>query len=515
MVDLSGARDRLRGLDPLVWATGLAALVVYVLQGFDGLLSRDLGVYSYGGQQVADGVPPFVAILNRAGPLAHLVPGAGAWVGQLVGVDDILAMRVTLMLVSVATIMVVYLLGRDLFGSRAAGLASAVALLSCQGFLRYATFGPREKTTMVCLLALALLAMVHQRWGTAGAMIALSTLTWQPVAFPAIAGVAVAALLGARGEGGGWRGRHARLDALLRIAVGGIIPTAITVLAYALIGRLQVFLDAFFLINLRYTKQGGIANNPTKIWSVMTSAYGWTLWVLILGILAALVIGLHAALRRTRTTPRGASLVGVGVVVLGCVLWSFKAFNGWPDAFFVLPAAAVGIGGVVAALAPRVPVRALSAVVAAWALVATGLTAAQAVENKTQDLDQQRADVDLVMSMLPKDARIISVEAPQALVLSHQTNASRLQLFGNGLKDYVDDTWPGGLEGYGRWIGRQSPTVIALGGYARAGRPDWLKPVLLRDYQKVGSTPGPFKWFINKRIPKRTREEIEAMLDAR
>ncbi len=216
---------RLRTIDPLAPLTGLVALAVYLLQGFDGLLSRDLAVYSYGGQQFADGVAPFVAILNRAGPLAHAVPGVGAWVADLVGVDDLFGMRVTLMLVAVATIVVMYLLGRDLFGSRGAGLATAAAMLSCEGFIRYATFGPREKTTMVLMLALALLAMVHQRWGTAGAFIALSTLCWQPVAFPAIAGVAVAALLGTG------PGARDRLVALARIAVGGLVPTLVTVLA--------------------------------------------------------------------------------------------------------------------------------------------------------------------------------------------------------------------------------------------------------------------------------------------
>ena len=50
-------------------------MVVYTLRGFHGVLTRDLGVYSYAGQQVADGVPPYLGSLNRAGPLAHVLPG--------------------------------------------------------------------------------------------------------------------------------------------------------------------------------------------------------------------------------------------------------------------------------------------------------------------------------------------------------------------------------------------------------------------------------------------------------
>jgi hypothetical protein len=491
--------SRLRALDPLAPLCGLVALVVYLLQGFGGLLSRDLAVYSYGGQQFADGVAPFVAILNRAGPLAHAVPGVGAWVADLVGVDDLVAMRFTLMLVAVATIVVVYLLGRDLFRSRGAGVATAAAMLSCEGFLRYATLGPREKTTMVCLLALGLLAMVHQRWGTAGAMVALSTLSWQPVAFPAIAALATAALLGADG----------RARALARIAVGGIVPTALIMLGYLLIGKLQVFLDAFFLINLRYTEQGGLLINTASLWSSILDAYGWSLWVIALGTFATLAIGVSAARGPARRTPQGAAFVALAVHVVVCVLWAFRAFNGWPDAFYVLPASVLGIGGLYVLLARRVPGRSAVAVLVAWAAVATGLSIVSALANRNHELDDQRADVAAVMAILPPDARIASVEAPQPLVLTHQRNVSRFQLFGNGLEGYVEDTWPGGAAGYGRWLVDQRPTVIAVG--QQSGMPDWLPPAMAGSYVDVGASDG-WEWWVRGDLGAPVLDDLRSVL---
>jgi hypothetical protein len=490
---------RLPAIDPLAPLTGLVALAVYLLQGFGGLLSRDLAVYSYGGQQFADGVAPFVAILNRAGPLAHAVPGVGAWVADLVGVDDVVAMRFTLMLVAVATIVVVYLLGRDLFGSRGAGVAAAAAMLSCEGFLRYATLGPREKTTMGCLLALGLLAMVHQRWGTAGAMVALSTLSWQPVAFPAIAALATAALLLPRG----------RARAIVRIVVGGVVPTALIMLGYLLIGKLQVFLDAFFLINLRYTEQGGLLANPGLLWSSVLDAYGWSLWVMIAGTLAMLAIGVDAARRRTRHTPQGAAFVALAVHVLVCVAWAFKAFNGWPDAFYVFPASVLGIGGLYTLLARRVPARAAIGVLAAWAVVATGLSAATAVRDRSDELDDQQAEVADVMAILPRGARIASVEAPQPLVLAHQRNVSRFQLFGNGLEGYVQDTWPGGIDGYARWLVARRPTVIAVG--TQSGMPDWLPPAMGTTYVDVGGRSN-WRWWVRTDVGAPVLQRLKSRL---
>ena len=155
---------------PDVVGVGVAAAAtgVFVVHGFDGDLTRDLGLYAYAGQQVADGVPPYVGVMNRAGPLAHLVPGLGAAAARLVGADDLLGMRVLFLVLSVVCVWVVYLLGRDLYENRLAGVVAAGLLVCVPGVITYATGGPREKTTMMLLLALALLATTRRRWWWAG-----------------------------------------------------------------------------------------------------------------------------------------------------------------------------------------------------------------------------------------------------------------------------------------------------------------------------------------------------------
>jgi hypothetical protein len=42
------------------------ALGTYLPHGFQGLFSRDLGVYAYGARQVLAGQPPYVGIVNLA-----------------------------------------------------------------------------------------------------------------------------------------------------------------------------------------------------------------------------------------------------------------------------------------------------------------------------------------------------------------------------------------------------------------------------------------------------------------
>ncbi|MGZ4446190.1 MAG: ArnT family glycosyltransferase [Nocardioides sp.] len=474
---------RLRALDPLVPLTFLVSLLVYLPHGFDGELTRDLGVYTYGGQQFAEGVAPYVAILNRAGPLAHLIPGIGAWVSRQVGVDDLLGMRVMFMLIAAATVAATYLLVRDVLRSRLGGLVGAAMLLSLHGFLIYATYGPREKTPLVLFTTLALLAVVHRRWATAGCFIALATLTWQPVLFSALVGAGVAALLQP----------ERRFRSLVRIAVGGLVPTAITVGAYAAIGELQTFLNDFLLINAQYTKQVSFSDAPGAISSMMVDLYGWTLWPFLAGLLVQLGLGFVALRSAGRREPRAAAQVGMAAFTLVALLWAFKAFNGWPDCFFMFPVGAVGLGALAVMIAERLSLRVALAATLAWSLAVVGISLHYSIATRDTGLRAQRSDVAAVVRLLPPGARILSVQAPQPLVLSHERNLSVFQLFGNGIDDYVDATYPGGLKGYARWIGEQAPAVIAIGNEGDA--PTWLFPTMDGTYTKVGRSPG-WSWWV-------------------
>jgi hypothetical protein len=496
---LSDWRARLTRADWLAPLCAAVAVVVYATHGLDGPLTRDLGVYAYAGQQVADGVAPYLGILNRCGPLAHVIPGAGVAAARLVGGDDVVGIRVLFLLLAAACVGVTYVLGRDLFRSRLAGLAAAAALLCFEGFIQLAAGGPREKTAMVLFLVIALLAVVHRRWAAAGFFIALSALTWQPVLPAALAGAVAAALLGLSAG---------RLRALAGIAVGGLVPSALTVGAYAAIGELQVFLDDFLLINARYTNQRGFLSNPAASWHRLAEGYGASLTVLVVGVVALLVLTAVALVRRTSLQePRTGGLVAAGVTLVVSLLWTMRAYNNWPDAFLFLPLAALGIGGLAGELRRRLPVRAAVVVTVAWVLVATSMAISYTVTTRNDGLSHQRASVAAALSVVP-DAQILSIEAPEALVLAGRRNPSRIQLFGAGLLHYLDDTWPGGADGYGRWVTDESrPELIAIG----LSRGHWLRPHLKESYARVGRGPT-WVWYLRRDVPEPTHDALHLAL---
>src|ERR1700709_554442 len=232
--------SRGRTTDPLVLVVAAVTFVTYLLHGFHGALTRDLGLYSYAGQQVADGVPPYMEVLNRAGPLAHVIPAIGVVIARVGGFDDVITMRVFFMLIAIVCVCAVYVLGRDVFSSRAAGLVTAGTFLTFYGFIQYATNGPREKTPMVLFSVLALWAVANRRWFSAGLFVSLATLCLQIALFASLTAVVAGVLLLA---GGG------RLRALLRVALGGVVPVAALGVWFALAGSLRQSIDAFYVIN--------------------------------------------------------------------------------------------------------------------------------------------------------------------------------------------------------------------------------------------------------------------------
>jgi hypothetical protein len=206
---------RAKHTDLQVLLCGLAATVVYLLYGFDGQLHRDQAMYVYAGQRVAAGAAPYIDMFERTGPLAQLIPGIGVLAARAANVDDIIGIRVLFTLLAAASVSLAYLLGRDFFHSRLAGLASAAALLCFEGFIYFASNGPSEKTAMVLFLLAALIAMNRRSWIVTGVFVSLATLTWQPVFLPAIAGTVTAVLSGvSRGHRlfGRWPDRRGRFD---------------------------------------------------------------------------------------------------------------------------------------------------------------------------------------------------------------------------------------------------------------------------------------------------------------
>jgi hypothetical protein len=456
-------------LDPLI--VGVVSAGVYALHGFSGFLDRDLGVFTYGGEQVAHGLPPYVQNFNTVGPLADLGPGLAIWVGRLVGADPVHSERVLYWLLSAACCALVAVLGRDLTGSRAAGFVAAGAFLTFGDFLDLATNGPREKTLMVLLLLAALILLGRRRWAAAGLATALATLTWQPVLATAVAAAAVLLVVEPR-----------RVRSAVRFAAGGLAGLGAAVVYFLAYHALHTAVEDFAVINARYVHQPSLFSAPATTWHILWRGYGASLLL----VLAGLVLVLVAALAR----PRRPLVLATGAAALVGIVWTSMAINGAPDLFELLPFGALGLALAAHAIAQRAGT--LGPVLLATACAAGVLGAAvEAVHTRNDLLRTQQADVAAVIDRLPPNVTVASIGAPEALALAHRSNPTPYQLLGDTTASYFDATRPGGMAGFIRQFARTRPTLLAVG---RTGRRRFSS-VLRQDYRRAGHAPG-WTWYV-------------------
>ena len=189
--------------------------------------------------------------------------------------------------------------------------------------------------------------------------------------------------------------------------------------------------------------------------------------------------------------------------------WTLFAYNNWPDAFVVLPAGAIGVACLVSTLSHRWSARIGMSIATAATTIATLAAVLHSVGERDEILNRRRESVATVLRILP-DATILSVNAPQPLVLTGQRNASRLQFLNDDFIDYVDDTWPGGIDGYARWIRRQKFTIIAVGGREI---PPWLAPTTERRYKRMGYVNG-WMWLVSRDVGVDRLHDLRRALDS-
>ena len=109
-----------------------------------------------------------------------------------------------------------------------------------------------------------MLSVLHRRWATCGVLIALATLTWQPVFFAAIAMACVGVLLAP----------ERRMRALARVLPAAPSRAASCSSTTPSTARLHTFFECFVLINAQYTPNPAPFDTATTLWLNLEAGFG-------------------------------------------------------------------------------------------------------------------------------------------------------------------------------------------------------------------------------------------------
>jgi 4-amino-4-deoxy-L-arabinose transferase-like glycosyltransferase len=458
-----------------------AAVVLFTRFGLDGVLYRDQAIYAYAGQQLAHGVAPYVSIFDAKAPLGSMLAGVAALVARALGTDSLSAIRLAYFVVSLLAVLATYLLGARLWHSRLAGLTAAVVLACFRGFAGDALGGPDPKTAGVLLVVLCLWLVLRRQWLLAAAAGSLAALVWQPfVLYPLV--VVLAAAVGPA------RGRRWRTGATA--LAGALLPALLTLVYFGSAGALGPLLESTVgypltgVVHARETVGGRLA----RVVEVGGTWYGFAglLWV----GLALLVVATAALLVRHRR--EGLRVVRRPLVFLVAPTLLLQAgylavdFQGPPDLYPLLPYAALGFGGAVAALLRLLTDRRAGLLVRVAVPVAlTALVASAAVSFEHDDLQVpgalvgQRTDACALDRLVVPGRPLYALGDPTTLVLTGRANPERHVFLSAGVDAWHVRHTAGGFEGWTEQVRAADPSVVVVAG--------WTGPFTARMRQWLGT----------------------------
>ena len=432
------------------------AVFVYTRFSFRLRLTRDEAIYAYSSIRLEHGTAPYESIWDPKTPGTSLLGALAIALGHLVGLHALTAIRLVFFLTAVLTAVAVYLLGRVLWHSVLAAGVGVGVFLCFQSWAFEAPTGPDAKMPGIFLAVLAMALAVRSRWFAAAFAAGLAFLFWQPLlVFVAVVFVAAVLVPG-----------RARWRALAFGFVGAAIPIGATVIYFAAVGALRIFLDAAFVQPATGAQPyDGFSDSTHRIQSIISSYEHFNMWTFWIGI-GGVVVVVAARIVRGRSAwleaVRDPLVCVVGLSLLAVLAFSVRDFQNYPDLDPLLPYPALGFGGIVVLLrgaserVSRASVARLAVpgicVVAVLALLITSIADFQdQIPGAYDPLGLQRAQA-CALSEVAGPGTLYSLGDTIDLGLTHRVNPDNYIYFGGGVLQWKLAHLPGGVQAWERQI---------------------------------------------------------------
>ncbi len=487
-------------------ASVAVAVALYTRYSINGTLSRDEGIYAYGGQQMTHGVAPYASIFDPKAPLATMLSGFGAAAGHVIGVNDVKTIRLVFFACAVLSVLAMYLLVARLWNSVLGGVAAAVVFASFQGYARDALAGPDAKTPGILFLIVAMWLTVRRQWFWAAFAGSLAFLVWQPFAiYPVVA--IVGAVVQSRGR---------RLRALGLAAAGAAVPLVATLGYFVSAGAFGKFFESAFAFPLRgvHRPDETIRHRVHRLVGVVDHFYKFSatlFWIglLLLAVIAVMVVaGARSDLSAALRDP---FLLIVVVTFLVQAAYASLDFQSYPDVFPLLPYPAIGFGAATALALRRLTqpnlLRAATAVVLVAATVLTALSWSWFGNSRANDngLVAEQATACAIKALLIPGTSLYSLGNPVPLVLTDRRNPDRYLYLGSGVDRWKVKHTKGGFAGWTAQVQASRPSVIVIDDWLGKWRTPMMDWLISKGYR--GGHLGPWRVLLSPEAHVRARGE--------
>lgn len=445
----------------LLAAVFVMVALLYGLHGFHGTLTRDDAINIYMAQRMLyEGVPPYQSIFIQQGPGTAFLNFFALCAGHAIGIaDDIQAVRIVAWLVLSLAHIPLFLLARKGLGNTPSAWLAVAIFASFWAFGAHLASGPSTKSWIVMLMCCHFWLAMEKRWFWAGIASGLAALGWQPMAALSIISLVVVLVQ---------PGPMPRHRAFLVHFTGHAIPWLATFAYFGLNHAFADFWEGMVNFNLHYvaTKNDPPAQKLYRLANALFSGFKGSVIFIPVGLITVLLQGLRASLH-WKTLPRQANLL-ILLSLPTAIAWTALDFQSYPDLFVFLPFAALGCAAALQAACARLSPAAQGRITLALTtliILLAGLSYRDPgtgiwIKSKEGLRTQQQAIRDF---RLAPGEELASVGVPEALVILRRPNFSQHIQFGSGLDDYLQDHYPGGIEGWLKDLRERKPAIVAYG----------------------------------------------------
>ena len=480
----------------------VAAIVLFSKFSTEALLQRDESIYVYGSIRFAHGVAPYASIFDPKTPGTTIVGGFAAKIAMLVHANAVHAIRAEFFVISVLTVLAVYVLALELSDSVLGALTAGLAFCCYSRFANDAAAGPDPKTAGVLFMVLCMWLLIRRRWFAGGIMGGLAFLFWQPLMwFPLIAVVAAAV----------YSDRATRRRTALSAAGGVVFPVVVVTIYFAVAGAFSDFVQATLVYPLTGTAHPPetFAEHFTRIPNVL-AVYPLTaiiFWVGTACLVIAIVLRMRAA--SVRAVLLSPLVLIVTVTFVLNLIYALYDFQFTPDTLPFLPYPVLGVAVLVGDLSRRWDSPAVGRAVGVVALVVALVTCTFAFVRYQSPRDKAHTLVGQLRSACGLNRLIgtgpfVELGDPTQLVLTRRSNSSKYIYLSAGVDQWKIDRTSGGLHGWVREILAQHPQVVGLDGWHSPITPQMKTLLIEAGY--VHRYIGPWRVFVTPAARQRAHK---------
>lgn len=480
-----------RNLTLVAFFIGLAVVLMH--RPFSRPEGGDPAIYDYIAQSILRGQVPYKDVVDIKGPGAPHLSALAMFTGKLLGMRDVIAVRVLNALMVGLLSALTFLAAQLYLRSRAAGLIAFMVPLMRYQFIEFMMEGTQPKLPMILFGMLALLMIARDRPFWAGIFSMLSCLCWQPgLMFTGVAFLMFSRYLSS------WRDLRA-----LKVVMGAVIPLAAALSYFYARGALS---DLWaWAITYNYSVFGPDAEQSIgaafdHLWIVTRRTFERdTVLVIIaaIGLLAFLAERLLDKIKR-RNWLKAPDLFRDAVLFPPLIYLAFSVINfqGGPDSIPFFPFVGIFVGWAIVRFARLLPSikwsfmreargSVLLPAIAVAAIFALVLFRAVTYRAGERTLQEQYAAIAPVSEMLGPDDQIYVHGSAEILVLLNRPNLNPYVFLDWGADDFAAQRQSVTFETIIDRMEAQAPKLVSISRLRKVNHRADFERWLDQHYQKL------------------------------